>query len=469
MIWLLSCSKTPIVEKQENSTTIVIIGGGASGMATGKRLLELGLEPIILEATDTLGGSGIHAGRFFAVDSSWQYEHNIEDSIDLALSEWQNITGEEPDQAIQEFIQNSAQTLDWIAENGGYFENVVADYGAGSIPRIHTLSKDYPHPLHSWMTDLQPYTHFLETVESIQTTDDEIVIHTNQTTYSADILVIATGGFSRNPDLVSEFENGIDNFDWYMEAWPNMMGSSIYWFIQNQWPLMNMNHVGLYAHSVPDPILGYPEVMIIPALQRSLIVDAHGNRLFNEEMVQSLALGALYLEQGPFYAIFDQPLWSGTTMRGMGYNYDPPLEITATEYAQYTSVLMADDIRDLATQLNIRPDAFGNTIAQYNGFFTEEIDPLGKDLSQTFPIQSSPFYALPIVLSSAKSFGGAKLSSNHHIPNHPNIYVVGESAGFLGTSAIGWGFSGSISSCYYFGKKTAETIYVSLSNETSAD
>ena len=462
MLWLLSCHQNHLIEDQDSTPTIIIIGGGASGLATAKRLVELGLSPLIIEEGDSLGGAGIHAGRFFAVQSSWQEAQNIDDSSIQALSEWETITGQIPDESIEAFIQNSSETLRWLSQNGAYFEQVVSDYGAGSIPRIHTLSQDHPHPLLTWIEILQPYSHTNETVEDIYTSDNHIIVQSDKNQYLADIVVIATGGFSRNTDLVEEFQPALTNVDWSMEAWPNMTGTAIYWFLQNNWPLMNMEHVGLYAHSVLDPIKGFPEVMIVPALQRALIVNRNGERTFNEEMIQSLQLGHLYLNEGPLYAIFDQPLWQGSTMRGLGYNYNPPLELTSTEYATYTTVSSANDIRDLAIELGFRPDTFGSTIAQYNAGFVNNEDPFHKDLSQTFPIQSPPFYAVPIVLSSAKSFGGALLTDQHHVPNHPNIYVVGESAGFLGTEAIGWGFSGSITSCYYFGKTVAETIYSSL-------
>ena len=66
----------------ENATMLgskTIIGAGASGLSAGIRLLELGIEPLILEKEATVGGAGIHAGRFFAVDTIFQANQNITD------------------------------------------------------------------------------------------------------------------------------------------------------------------------------------------------------------------------------------------------------------------------------------------------------------------------------------------------------------------------------------------------------
>ena len=104
----------------------------------GIRLLRAEVSPLLLEKESELGGAGIHAGRFFAVDTKWQQDLNIVDSTERALNEWIDITGAQPDDNIESFIRHSAQTLDWI-ESFNVGESVQRDIGAGSIPRIRQL------------------------------------------------------------------------------------------------------------------------------------------------------------------------------------------------------------------------------------------------------------------------------------------------------------------------------------------
>ena len=150
LIFFISCSNTdPSAQNQpptEDITPVIIIGGGAAGLTTGIRLLEMGIAPIILEKENKLGGAGIHAGRFFAVNTRWQEELNIDDSIESALNDWTEITGSDPDNNIESFINNSADTLEWIESFDIDFETVQQDIGAGSIPRIHSLSPTSSHP-----------------------------------------------------------------------------------------------------------------------------------------------------------------------------------------------------------------------------------------------------------------------------------------------------------------------------------
>lgn len=461
IFFILSCSKndqnTQIIDSVEDITPVIIIGGGAAGLTTGIRLLELGIPPLILEKEHELGGAGIHAGRFFAVDTLWQQELNIVDSTESALSEWSELTGVEPDRNIEDFIINTAQTLEWIESFDIEFETVQQDIGAGSTPRIHSLSPTSPHPLTLWIETLLPYTQLNQTVLSIERTEDNFIVKTNMDTYKTKHVVLATGGFARNSSIVSESLPEIQDHDWHMEAWPGMTGDSIEWLRDLDIPLQNMEHIGLYAHGITDVYLGYPEIMVIPALERSLIINQDGLRVFNEQYTQALKGGQMMLEEERLYAIFDAPLWQGTTLQGMGYNYSEPPILSSAEFEQLSTVFVKNDLRDLAFQLNMDVMTMTTTVATYNDGIQNNSDQFGKDVPHLTAIQTAPFYAVQLQLSTGKSFGGAQVNTFGQT-TIPNLYTIGESAGFLGTDASGWGFSGSITACYYLGKRTAEDI-----------
>lgn len=461
LFFILSCANIDHIpektESVEDITPVIIIGGGAAGLSAGIRLLELGISPVLLEKESELGGAGIHAGRFFGVDTRWQRDLNIIDSIDSALNEWSEVTGIEPDRNIEEFIIHSAQTLEWITSFDIEFENVQQDIGAGAIPRIHSLSPTSPHPLTLWIETLLPYTKLNQTVLSIEPSEDHFIVKTNNDTYNAKHVVLATGGFARNNSIVLDSLPEIANHDWHMEAWPGMTGDSISWLRELNIPLQNMKHVGLYAHGITDVYLDHPEIMVIPALERSLIINQDGLRVFNEQYTQALKGGQMMLEEERLYAIFDSPLWQGTTMQGMGYNYAEPPILNSADFEDLSEVLIKNDLRDLAFELDMDVMTMTTTVATYNEGIQNNSDQFGKDVPHLTAIQTAPFYAVQLQLSTGKSFGGAEVNTFGQT-NLPNLYTVGESAGFLGTEASGWGFSGSITACYYLGKRTAEDI-----------
>jgi len=471
MLFLFSCTPNqtldPSVGSDETIVDVLIIGGGASGMATAKRLLELGIEPLILERESQLGGAGIHAGRFFAVATPWQQEAGIQDSLSLALEEWPDFSGgySSPPQ-IQSFLAQSADTLLWLQENGAVFDGVHKDIGAGSIPRIHKLSSEVPPPLIQWTPELLLYSQVNTEVTSLEQQNDYFIVAAEDEQWKAKHVVITSGGFARNIHLVEENLPQITEFNWHTEAWPGMTGMSVDLLSDLDISLPNLSNLGLYAHSVTDVILGQPEVMIIPALQRSVIVTKEGTREFNEQLTQSLQSGQIFLEKGPLFAIFDTPLWQGTTFQGMGYNYENVTSVTSEYFQENSNLINFETLDQLANHFSFPIEQFVNTISMYNQGIENGQDLFGKDVHILSPIQTPPFYALPITITTAKSFGGANTNQHGTILNEGNIisrlYAAGEASGFLGGDFVGWGFSGSITACYHQGKMIAEDIYLSM-------
>ena len=107
------------------------------------------------------------------MNTRWQQELNIVDSSEYALNEWADMTGSEPDKNIEDFITNSANTLEWIESFDIEFETVQPDICAGSIPRIHSLSSTSSHPLTLWTETLLPYTKLNQTVVSIEKSSED--------------------------------------------------------------------------------------------------------------------------------------------------------------------------------------------------------------------------------------------------------------------------------------------------------
>ena len=60
-----SCPETLLTNEISNSSQIIVIGGGASGLAAASKLIENGFENvIILEASDRIGGR-VHSSSYF--------------------------------------------------------------------------------------------------------------------------------------------------------------------------------------------------------------------------------------------------------------------------------------------------------------------------------------------------------------------------------------------------------------------
>ena len=235
------------------------------------------------------------------------------------------------------------------------------------------------------------------------------------------IVVIATGGFSRNPNIVEDWIPEIQEFNWHMEAWFGMVGDSNEWMEHLEVNIQTNSNIGLYAHSTPDPLLGHPEVMIVTALERSVIVNTNGQRVFDETKTQSLESGQIMLDQGPLFAIFDSNSWQGTQIQGPGYNYEPPLILTGPGIHNILTFLSLTTSNSWLMKLALQDLFYRRPLRHTTNLSRREMTSSVKIYSIFTPLQTPPFYALPIVLSTGKSFAGAETSSNHQALE--NVYI----------------------------------------------
>lgn len=106
-----------IEASQEESCDIVVVGSGTSGTCAAIRAAELGANVIWLEKTDAKGGTSIYTEAMAGVNSQLQKSADIsfdENSVFYDLMDYQDWGG--LGKVVMAFVQNSGETLDWIAE-----------------------------------------------------------------------------------------------------------------------------------------------------------------------------------------------------------------------------------------------------------------------------------------------------------------------------------------------------------------
>ena len=185
---------------------VVIVGGGGSGLAAAVTALDAGADVLIIEREAALGGSGTHAGNYFAAGTALQAEVGVVDSPALALEEWSSFTnGGDPSHPwVQNFVRDSAENLAWLGSYGAVFGGLNGE-AVGSVRRLHTLvSTDKGHPLDT-MAALVGDGAWLETTGTGLVTEGGAVVgvaveQADGITgwISAGAVVVATGGFARS-------------------------------------------------------------------------------------------------------------------------------------------------------------------------------------------------------------------------------------------------------------------------------
>ena len=202
---------------------IVIIGAGGSGLAAAVEAAEEGASVIVLERMSYSGGGELGVEGVFAVGSSMQQAEGIEISAgemvraELAASQ-QRAHGP----AYVDMIHASGSDIDWLLEHGVTFQGVDAD--TGSIKLFHRFDGDsggvgYVPPMEaaakaagaSFMYECladELVKDATGAVAGVLATDaDGNRIQVN----AAKGVIIATGGFAENFDLVAENGFNVEN------------------------------------------------------------------------------------------------------------------------------------------------------------------------------------------------------------------------------------------------------------------
>jgi succinate dehydrogenase/fumarate reductase flavoprotein subunit len=454
---------TPIAE-----VDVVVIGSGAGGMGAAWAALDSGATVLVLEREATAGGATNKAASYWAAGTPEQEAAGVVDSAELALEEWAAFTGGGPsDPSVEAFVWDSAYVVSWLKTLGLTFtlsENVAAD--TGTVRRIHTTNTDTdtgPLALASRYADYMLYQTtatglvldgarvagvWVETA-----TGEEAWVHAQAT-------VIATGGFTRNDALVVASLPKLAAYETWHEAFPTNDGNGLSLGGEAGASSQNMDHIGLYSHAVEDANLGQPEVMVVEALERALVVDQYGKRVADEQEFGSVSMGYRWMDDGPFFAIYDEALWENLNLQGRGFNYedDPDgLELSGKEYAKLNPVAEGDDPAALADALGVDAKGLIATLELYNSDADTGVDSEhGKPATYLSALDAPPYYGLPLVLGRSKSFGGLATDETGAVIDDagvpiPGLFAAGEVIGFLGTPAVGYGHNGTVTAAWWSG------------------
>lgn len=229
----LKKEKTTVKGKDETTTTdVVVVGAGASGTSAALTALQDGSKVILLEKTAFPAGAGTAAGSMFSVNSRLQKENGEEVDPQWLYDQYMLTSNYHANGAlVKNIINNSSETVDWLIDNGVKLTNLPAGmqggsekvmkegqstanaYVEGGIPAISGLHELFI----ASGGDLRYETPAFEIIEK-----DGKVIGVKATkpdggilTINAKSVIITTGGFSNNPDMVKEYfpNNNLSNRD----------------------------------------------------------------------------------------------------------------------------------------------------------------------------------------------------------------------------------------------------------------
>ncbi len=444
---------------------VVVVGGGGSGLMTAYSLSQQGYKVVVLEAADILGGmTNVCGGGSMSIGAAIQKESDAypdeEEIITLKSDAYDRLFTAADGQAnlafLRAYVKALGEYVDWASEAG-------VNYSASSATTVRLTDKG------------KRFDTMIEKIEGAGgviltgTRGTELltengaaagVIGTNSTqgttTVHARAVVLATGGFLSNTDMVQQY------IPQYTDTWQNWSGSTRYQGdgITMAWKVgAAVGDFGVQPHDdqIPEALHALniathaPSAYSNAAYYPALWVNASGRRFVNEDIATAQgaeAHGASTMHEGVYYTILDQAQVTrleteGSAIGGWMSQKNTPIEglqdqIDLVVEAGYA--FKADTIEDLAAQLNVEPQVLTATVARYNEIVAsgEDTD-FGKDSAYLdCTIEAGPFYAFVNVPRILAAYGGLDIDQNMAVLDAqgcpiPGLFAAGLDAGsFMG-------------------------------------
>lgn len=434
---------------------VIVVGAGIAGLAAALEAESHGARVLVIEANSVAGGHAVRAGGFALVDTPLQRSRGYHDSPDIAyrdLMAW----GEDADRWwVRFYVDNSReQVYDWLTAMGVKF-TVVVPAPQASVPRFHFTRGAAVNAVVPMIREAlaRPRIEFLWNTEvtEILRRDGRIAgVRTERSRsggrrlYHAPAVILATGGFQSNLDLVRR--------SWRRDlpaparlligAGQYATGSGLRLVEPFGAALTRMDHQVTFVNGLPDPRDPGGGHGLLTQNPAAIWVDATGRRFTNEAASGKVTDRAV-LRQSPatHWLVFDATGARQLTIRGAAW-------LSAKTIAEEildnpTLVSRANDIAALAAAAGLPPDALVETVQRFNRFVDQGMDTdfgrIGPGMSEAPPpaLRQPPYYAIQLFPMTRKSMGGLEIDHEARVLGGAGqvirgLFAAGEATGVAG-------------------------------------
>jgi fumarate reductase flavoprotein subunit len=448
---------------KELNTGVIVVGAGSAGLAAAIAAAEGGAKVIACEKSSTTGGAGNMAMGPFAVESRLQREKKYAFTREEAFRAHMDFTHWRVDaRLVRAFIDRSGSTIDWLEKMGVEFAGVEC-HNEGFNFTWHTVKLDNgrtgPGAAAIMVKAMTMRAKQLGVEVLFRTPAKELVREGSRVVglvaedpsgeeirLRAQAVVIATGGFGDNPDMIRK-HTGYDCSRDLLSfiRIPGMAGNGI--------------RMAWEAGAAPTEMTVHltcglinMEGMLTAAFtfwQPNLMVNLLGERFTNEEILQTSPFGGNAVsiqKQHCAFMIFDEETKRHYKEKGLDFpsGVMAPVPITTIdgfdEEMEYglslgdRGVFVADSIEELAEKTGVPAASLKRTVGEYNRACETGRDELfDKSPKYLRPVKQPKFYAAKLTIGGFGTLGGIKI--NHRAEaigksydGIPGLYAAGVDA-----------------------------------------
>ena len=441
-------------EDRAMDADIVIVGAGGAGMTAAITAAEAGRSVVIVESQAMVGGNSVRAtGGMNAADTPNQDENEfteaagVEKTLQTAASEWADhevITalaatvaeqwaeyqanpvgyfdsaelmeldtligghGINDPALVETLCTNSADAIAWLGEQGIELTSVGAAGGA-SVKRIHRPLDDeglvisvgsYIIPrLQSKCEELGVEILLNTTANKILTDADGAAVGIEATdkdgatvTVNAKAVVLASGGFGANLDMVTEYKPELEGFMTTNAA--GAQGQGIDMAVAIGAGTVDMDQIQIH------PTVEYNSSHLITEGLRgdgAILVNTEGKRFIDEVATRDVVSAAEIAQPGSFsWLIIDQDMVDvSSVIQG---------------YIENGYTFSGETYEELAEAIELDPAVFAETMNNWNAAVAAGVDEEFGRTSFVDPLDTAPFYAIKVTAGIHHTMGGLTIN-----------------------------------------------------------
>lgn len=438
----------------ENVTTdVVVVGGGGAGLSAAIAAKEKGVNVILLEKMLMLGGNTNYAtAGINAANTDIQKKLGIEDSAELFYNDTmkggKNVNNPE---LVKKLTEDSANIINWLTERGADLSEVVFT-GGQSAKRTHrpaggeavgpvivdalaeTAEKDG--------IDVRTESEVTKLLKDGDKITGVEVKHKGETyQINAKAVVMATGGFGANAEMVAEYSPALKGFG--STNSPAITGDGIKMVKAVGGDLVDMTQIQTHP-----TVVHKNTAMITEAVrgEGAILVNREGKRFINELETRDVVSKAELEQTGKSaFLVFDQEI-----REKLG---------AINGYVRRGFAIEGATLEELGEKVGIDGKTLTVTMNTYNGYVKAGED---KDFGKTAlprELVKAPFYAIEVSPAVHHTMGGVRINTEAEVLTAdgkaiPGLYAAGEiTGGVHGANRIG---GNAVTDITVYGKTAGE-------------
>ena len=450
----------------ERSADVIVVGGGGAGLAAAARAAELGASVIVLEKTAAVGGNTLIAsGYYAAVDPERQAPLGIRDSVENFYGLLLANAGPSADTGrLMRMAVEARPVMRWLESLGVAFSRDVFEISGSLFPRnykpVMPNGEGYVRQLGARAGQLGVRvlrnTRATALVSSMTTqgvpriTGVTAELPDGTTAHFTGRLgiVVATGGFSANPEMIARYApqyKGLTH-----DNVPSATGEMI---LAAQKAGAKLVDMGIVQCQPGCPVGGTRRVRFHNDVKRFILLDGEGRRFAAEDgRRDTLRDKVLSLPGGVAYVLVDDEGFR---------SYNRLIQREAVLAVETGDAWTDDSIEGLARQVGFSPAVLRDTLERYAAGIRAGRDEFGKKLENVRPIVKPPFWLAPAAMTVHATSGGIAVDAVGHALDKngqviPGLWAAGEATGGLhGENQLG---GCGLTDAFVFGHAAAESI-----------